>query len=113
MAYESDIYIIAYVDDLLITGPDQESIQYMVDLIKGELLLKDVGWLTAGQEVRFLGRRLRHRGISISVWVDSSYIDNMIESMEPDPHFMTTPNYYGHMQLTKLVNLVGNLRDWH
>ena len=38
---------------------------------------------------------------------------NMIESMEPDPYLMTTPNYYGHMQLTKLVNLVGNLRDWH
>ena len=81
VANQSDIFLIAYVDDLLITGSDQAAVQYMVDLIKGELLLKDVGWLSPGLSCRFLGRHIHHYGSQITLEVASDYVHSMIRSM--------------------------------
>eukprot|EP00439_Symbiodinium_sp_Y106_P005086 s6380_g1.t1 len=53
------LYVLAYVDDLLVVGTDEMRKSLMSQLSE-EVLLKETGQLVPGSEHTFLGRRLRH-----------------------------------------------------
>ena len=75
------LYVLAYVDDLLVVGTDETRKDFMSRLSE-EVLLKETGQLVPGTEHTFLGRRLRHNGDSIDVcitnihWFDSGFVWN-------------------------------------
>ena len=62
------LYVLAYVDDLLVVGTDEMRKSFMSQLSE-EVLLKET----------FLGRRLRHNGDSIDVCMSQKYIDATLE----------------------------------
>ena len=77
--YESGkLYVLAYVDDLLVVGTDEMRKEFMSRLSE-EVLLKETGQLVPGTEHTFLGRRLRHNGDSIDVRVSQTYIDAILD----------------------------------
>ena len=63
------LYVLAYVDDLLVVGTDEMRQEFMSRLSE-EVLLKETG---------FLGRRLRHNGDSIDVRMSQTYIDAILD----------------------------------
>ena len=73
------LYVLAYVDDLLVVGTDEMRKEFMSRLSSEEVLLKETGQLVPGTEHTFLGRRLRHNGDSIDVCVSQTYIDAMLD----------------------------------
>ena len=72
------LYVLAYVDDLLVVGTDEMRKSFMSQLSE-EVLLKETGQLVPGSEHTFLGRRLRHNGDSIDVCMSQKYIDAILE----------------------------------
>ena len=72
------LYVLAYVDDLLVVGTDEMRKQFMSRLSE-EVLLKETGQLVPGPEHTFLGRRLRHNGDSIDVCMSQTYIDAILD----------------------------------
>ena len=72
------LYVLAYVDDLLVVGTDEMRKDFMSRLSE-EVLLKETGQLVPGTEHTFLGRRLRHNGDSIDVCMSQTYIDSILE----------------------------------
>ena len=62
------LYVLAYVDDLLVVGTDEMRKDFMSKLSE-EVLPKETGKLVPGTEHTFLGRRLRHNGDSIDVCI--------------------------------------------
>eukprot|EP00439_Symbiodinium_sp_Y106_P028667 s6609_g3.t1 len=72
------LYVLAYVDDLLVVGTDEMRKSFMSQLSE-EVLLKEIGQLVPGSEHTFLGRRLRHNGDSIDVRMSQKYIDVILE----------------------------------
>ena len=74
----SRLYVLAYVDDLLVVGTDEMRKSFMSQLSE-EVLLKETGQLVPGSEHTFLGRRLRHNGDSIDVCMSQKYIDTILD----------------------------------
>ena len=72
------LYVLAYVDDLLVVGTDEMRKDFMSRLSE-EVLLKETGQPVPGPEHTFLGRRLRHNGDSIDVCVSQTYIDSILD----------------------------------
>ena len=72
------LYVLAYVDGLLVAGTDEMRKQFMSRLSE-EVLLKETGQLVPGTEHTFLGRRLRHNGDSIDVCMSQTYIDAILD----------------------------------
>ena len=72
------LYVLAYVDDLLVVGTDEMRKSFMSQLSE-EVLLKETGQLVPRSEHTFLGRRLRHNGDSIDVCMSQKYIDAILE----------------------------------
>ena len=72
------LYVLAYVDDLLVVGTDEMRKSFMSQLSE-EVLLKETGQLVPGSEHTFLGRRLRHNGDSIDVCMSQKYIDTILD----------------------------------
>ena len=72
------LYVLAYVDDLLVVGTDETRKEFMSRLSE-EVLLKGTGQLVPGTEHTFLGRRLRHNGDSIDVCMSQTYIDSILD----------------------------------
>ena len=72
------LFVLAYVDDLLIIGDDKLKRQFLEELQK-ELIVKITGELVEGTEHTFLGRRLHHCGDSIDVCMSPSYVDKLLE----------------------------------
>ena len=71
------LYVLAYVDDLLVVGTDEMRKEFMSRLSE-EVLLTETGQLVPGTEHTFLGRRLRHDGDSIDVCMSQTYIDSTL-----------------------------------
>ena len=89
--WELMIYILAYVDDLLIIGPLMV-IEEMVIKLAVKLLIKATGNLDEeGSQVRFLGRRLTRRG------------DKIIFDMDPD-YMNVDLDYYGLLKCRPAVS---------
>ena len=84
-----ELYVLAYVDDLLIIGDEQKTKDFVEQLNK-ELLVKITGKLEAGSEHSFLGRRLRRNGDSIDILMPSKYIEDLL-----DMYKMKTANFVG------------------
>ena len=72
------LYVLAYVDDLLVVGTDEMRKSFMSQLSE-EVLLKETGQLVPGSKHTFLGRRLRCNGDSIDVCMSQKYIDATLE----------------------------------
>ena len=72
------LYVLAYVDDLLVVGTDEMRKSFMSQ-VSEEVLLTETGQLVPGSEHTFLGRRLRHNGDSIDVCMSQKYIDAILE----------------------------------
>ena len=71
------LYVLAYVDDLLIAG-DSEKAQEFIEALNKELLVRVTANLDAGTEASFLGRRLRHNGDSIDLFMPQTYVDELL-----------------------------------
>eukprot|EP00438_Fugacium_kawagutii_P003018 Skav203149 [mRNA] locus=scaffold626:61922:63415:+ [translate_table: standard] len=73
-----ELYVLCYVDDLLVCGnPDR--IKAFTEQLSKEVLLKVEGELKPQTTVNFLGRTLKHNGDSIDITMPSAYIDDMLE----------------------------------
>ena len=72
------VYILCYVDDLMIFG-DKKAVPEVVESLQKELLLRVTGELSEGQEATFLGRRMRRTSISVEMFMETSYIDRILE----------------------------------
>ena len=85
------LYVLAYVDDLLIVG-DANLKKEFIEALSKELLVKITGELKPNTEHSFLGRRLRNNGDSIDVFMPKRYIDELLElySMEKVNQVNTT-----------------------
>ena len=72
------LYILCYVDDLMIFG-DKKSVADVVESLQKELLLCATGELSKGREATFLGRRMRRTSTSVEMFMETSYIDRILE----------------------------------
>ena len=72
------LYVLAYVDDLMFFGSKADVSTVISDLQK-DLLLKVTGTLDEGDSAMFLGRNLKRTSTFISVGMSPSYIDVMLE----------------------------------
>ena len=72
------VYILCYVDDLMIFG-DKKAVAEVVESLQKELLLRVTGELSEGQEATFLGRRMRRTSTSVEMFMETSYIDRILE----------------------------------
>ena len=72
------VYILCYVDDLMIFG-DKKAVAGVVESLQKELLLRVTGELSEGQEATFLGRRMRRTSISVEMFMETSHIDRILE----------------------------------
>ena len=71
------LYVLCYVDDILVGGDDP-----LIDFTKTPLkegLLKVEGDLTAGTSATFLGLTLRHNGGSIDISMFREYVDKLLD----------------------------------
>ena len=67
-----ELCALAYVDDLMIVGETQQA-KALIEALNQELLVTIAGTLEEGTEHSFLGRRLRHNGDSIDVFMTQSW----------------------------------------
>ena len=72
------VYILCYVDDLMILG-EKKAVADVVASRQRELLLRVTGELSEGQEATFLGRRTQRTSTSVEMFMETSYIDRILE----------------------------------
>ena len=72
------VYILCYVDDLMIFG-NKKAVAEVAESLQKELLLRVTGELSEGQEATFLGRRARRTSTSVEMFMETSYIDSILE----------------------------------
>ena len=76
---KTGVFILAYVDDLMILGP-KEAVDAIFKEMNKKFLIRKTGSLDEdGAEADFLGRKLRREGDSISFRMNSKYLDQFIE----------------------------------
>ena len=73
-----NLYVLAYVDDLLIVGNSELQKKFLEELSK-ELLVKVTGHLKPDSQVSFLGRKLRHNGDSIDIFMPPDYVEDLLK----------------------------------
>ena len=66
------------MDDLLIVG-DAKLKKEFIEALSKELLVKITGELRPNTEHSFLGRKLRHNGDSIDIFMPQKYIEDLLE----------------------------------
>ena len=74
------IFLIVYVDDLFLTGPELKDLQEIISKIKKSVLLRDVGWLNEGQKLNYLGRDLYRSGLQLVMSTPIQPVVSLIES---------------------------------
>ena len=72
------VYIMIYVDDLLLLGV-QSVINTLFSRMQKEVLLRHTGDLTVGSTIHFLGRNISHRGDHINISLNNNYVDIILE----------------------------------
>ena len=72
-----NLYVLAYDDDLLIVG-DSELQKKFLEKLSKELLVK-VADMKPDSQVSFLGRKLRHNGDSIDIFMPSDYVEDLLK----------------------------------
>jgi len=77
--YEELVFILAYVDDLMVMGPD-EAAEEIITKLKEKFLLKQTGTLSnEGDTIQFLGRQLTRRGDAIVLTMNKDYLNTDFE----------------------------------
>jgi hypothetical protein len=75
---EDELFILCYVDDLLVVGHELK-VKGTFDLLKQEFLLRETGTLSqVGDKLEFLGRKLERTCDSVLITMDHSYIDKIL-----------------------------------
>ena len=74
------VYVLAYVDDLMVFG-SRAAIDHFTKELSKDLLLKITGQLSEGNDVSFLGRNIRRTSDSIQLSMKSSYVETMIKTL--------------------------------
>ena len=74
-----ELYVLCYVDDLLVCR-DPARIKTFTEQLSNEVLLKIEGELKPQTSVNFLGRTLRHNGDSIDITMPTAYVKEMLEA---------------------------------
>ena len=76
---DGDLFVLCYVDDLLIVGCE-EKVRGTFALLQQEFVLRETGLLSKpGDHLEFLGRKLSRTSESILVSMDNIYVDKMLE----------------------------------
>ena len=75
------VMILAYVDDLFILGPHDESNE-MLRLLQEHFTMKQTGELTEGSEVQFLGRTIKRDLDSISFSTSMNYVTALVDLLD-------------------------------
>ena len=73
-------FALAYVDDLLAPSKTTDDFDWMFKQLSQQVLLKHTGNLTAGTTVKFLGRRLVHRGTDVLIKPLDSYCNDLLKA---------------------------------
>jgi len=69
------VYVLAYVDDLMVIGP-AEAVRPVLDMLHSKSLLKETGTMNdEGSEAQFLGRFLIRAGGSIEFYMAADYLN--------------------------------------
>ena len=58
---------------------DKKAVAEVVESLQKELLLRVTGELSEGQETTFLGRRMRRTSTSVEMFMETSYIDRILQ----------------------------------
>ena len=74
------LYIVCYVDDLLLLGDDDLIVSTLSALNKS-LLLRETGKLDEGTSVDFLGRVITKHNGAITLTMDPKFIDTLLDEM--------------------------------
>ena len=85
----TELYVLCYVDDLLVCGTPGRTREF-TDRLSQEVLLKVEGELKPQTSVNFLGRTLKHNGDSIDVSMNIAYVTDLLklcgmENLKPSP----------------------------
>ena len=75
---EYKVYLLCYVDDVLLFGA-KEPCEHLFAKLQEHLLLRKEGELTPGKSINFLGRCITRREDSIEISMPTSYVDKMLE----------------------------------
>ena len=103
-----DLYVLAYVDDLLIAG-DLHLQQEFLESLGKELLVKITGRLEPNTGASFLGRRLRNKGDSIDIFMPPKYIEDLLELYDMNKSYSSPTT--GSSSLKRLVDADSPLSD--
>ena len=85
----TELYVLCYVDDLLVCGTPGRTEEF-TDRLSQEVLLKVEGELKPQTSVNFLGRTLKHNGDRIDMSMTTAYVTDMLklygmENSKPSP----------------------------
>ncbi len=76
---ELKIYALVYVDDVFsVAENDDQKDRFFEELVK-HVVIRQTGVLTAGKQLKFLGRKLIHRGDHLLVKCLDGYIEELLE----------------------------------
>ena len=78
---ELKVYLLCYVDDLLLFGK-KEPCRHLFTELQKELLLREEGTLLPGETINFLGRTITRREDSVEISMSTSYVDKMLDEMD-------------------------------
>ena len=76
------LYLLVYVDDLLVVSCKQEHSDWLFTELGKHLLLKHTGTLSPGKTLKYLGRQLTHRGDNLLVRTLPDYVNTILDLYE-------------------------------
>ena len=82
----NDVYIMVYVDDIMVVG-DPTKVKQIFEKIQEKMLLKHTGYLDPGEKHYFLGRQIHNEGNYFDIKLDDDYIEAILQEVN-----MTTCN---------------------
>ena len=74
----TELYVLRYVDDLLVCGTPERTKEF-TDRLSQEVLLKTESELKPQTSIDFLGRTLKHNGYSIDVSMPTAYVTDLLK----------------------------------
>ena len=74
------LYVLCYVDDLMVFGSDSDVPKVIEDLSQ-DLLVKVTGQLSVGNSVTFLGRQIKRTYDAIELYMPDTYVDSMLKEL--------------------------------
>ena len=78
---EYKVYLLCYVDDVLLFGA-KAPCEHLFAKLQDHLLLRKEGTLQPGESINFLGRCITRREDSIEVSMPTSYVDKILEEYD-------------------------------